>query len=533
MTQIRAEHVTFYYGGSHQEIFRDMSFTIDTDWKLGLVGRNGRGKTTLLKLLMGLEEYEGRIVSPEGFLYFPFRTETVPGEMTYETAERIFPEHEHWMLCRELGLLDMDPEVLYRSFETLSQGERTRVLLALLFLKEDHFLLIDEPTNHLDEAGRACVSRYLGRKKGFILVSHDRSFLDGCIDHVMAINRQGIQVVQGNFSSWWEDKRRQDLWELEENERLKKEIGRLSEAARRAERWSEKTEKTKTGTRIGGLKPDRGAIGHKAAKMMKRAKSTERRMENAVKEKSALLKNVETAQQLKLFPLKHDKEVLVRFRDVSLAYGEREVCRNVSFTLTGENRLALAGGNGCGKSTVLKAILLEAERRGGCCVGRPRSAPENGEAEQRALLRVTGGVIELAPALKISVVPQDSSFLRGSLDNYIEETGADPTLFKMLLRKLDFSREHFEKPMEEYSEGQRKKVLLAGSLAARAHLYLWDEPLNYIDVFSRMQLEELLAGTRLPLLYVEHDKIFVEKTASLVYPLDFQYNDKKVNVQVR
>ena len=130
MTQIRAEHVTFYYGGSHQEIFRDMSFTIDTDWKLGLVGRNGRGKTTLLKLLMGLEEYEGRIVSPEGFLYFPFRTETVPGEMTYETAERIFPEHEHWMLCRELGLLDMDPEVLYRPFETLSQGERTRVLLA-------------------------------------------------------------------------------------------------------------------------------------------------------------------------------------------------------------------------------------------------------------------------------------------------------------------------------------------------------------------------------------------------------------------
>ena len=76
-------------------------------------------------------------------------------------------------------------------------------------------------------------------------------------------------------------------------------------------------------------------------------------------------------------------------------------------------------------------------------------------------------------------------------------------------------------------------MLLAGSLAARAPLYLWDEPLNYIDVFSRVQLEELLAGTRLPLLYVEHDKIFVEKTASLVYPLDFQYNDKKVNVQVR
>ncbi len=500
MTQICAEHVTFYYGGSHREIFRDMSFTIDTDWKLGLIGRNGRGKTTLLRLLLGKEEYQGRIVSPGEFTYFPFLLNMDLDNMTFEVAEEVLPGYEPWRLNRELQYLETDPEILYRPFSTLSQGERTKVLLALLFIQENHFLLIDEPTNHLDLEGREIVSRYLNRKKGFILVSHDRTFLDGCIDHVMSINRQGIDVVQGNFSSWWEDKTRRDQWEAQENEKLKKEIGRLTEAAKQVETWSGEVEKTKFGTRVGGLRPDRGAIGHKAAKMMKRAKTTERRMEEAAKEKSGLLKNVENVQKLKLFPLRHYKEELVKFRGVSLAYGEKEVCRDLEFTLRRGERMVLAGGNGCGKSTVLKAVLSQAVAR------------ENAESHLAGNgLQVVRGSIETAPGLKVSWVPQDTSFLSGSLDDYIYSCGCDGHLMKMLLRKLDFSREQFETPMEEYSEGQRKKVLLARSLGERAHLYIWDEPLNYIDVFSRMQIEDLLEDSDLSLLFVEHDSVFSEK----------------------
>ena len=121
------------------------------------------------------------------------------------------------------------------------------MLLALLFTRENHFLLIDEPTNHLDMKTRAVLREYLNTKKGFILVSHDRNFIDGCVDHVLVINRESIEVQQGNFSSWQENKRKQDACELAENERLKKDIKRLTESAKEAGQWADKVESTKIG----------------------------------------------------------------------------------------------------------------------------------------------------------------------------------------------------------------------------------------------------------------------------------------------
>ncbi len=147
------------------------------------------------------------------------------------------------------------------------------MLLAAFFLKENSFLLIDEPTNHLDMKARKLVGDYLNGKKGFILVSHDRSFLDNCIDHILSINKTAIEIQKGNFSSWWENKQRQDRFELAENEKLRKDITRLASAARRTADWSDKVEKTKWGTKISGIKPDKGYLGHKASRMMQRAKN--------------------------------------------------------------------------------------------------------------------------------------------------------------------------------------------------------------------------------------------------------------------
>lgn len=152
---------------------------------------------------------------------------------TIRVTEGIVSRHEHWMLQRELSLLDVEEEVLYRPFSTLSNGEQTKVLLATLFLKENHFLLIDEPTNHLDMNAREKVGQYLNSKKGFILVSHDRMFLDQCIDHILSINKNNIEIQKGNFSTWQQNKERQDRFELAENEKLKKEIKILAAAARR------------------------------------------------------------------------------------------------------------------------------------------------------------------------------------------------------------------------------------------------------------------------------------------------------------
>ncbi|WP_157452793.1 ATP-binding cassette domain-containing protein, partial [Brevibacillus sp. SKDU10] len=205
MSLINVTNLTFAYDGSFDNIFENASFQIDTDWKLGFTGRNGKGKTTFLNLLLGKYEYSGNISAAVSFEYFPFPVENKANN-TLDVINDIDPDYVHWKLMRELSLLQVSEDVLYRPFDSLSNGEQTKVLLATLFLKENHFLLIDEPTNHLDMHARKLVSDYLNTKSGFILVSHDRSFLDNCVDHILSINRTNIEIQKGNFSDWWENK---------------------------------------------------------------------------------------------------------------------------------------------------------------------------------------------------------------------------------------------------------------------------------------------------------------------------------------
>ena len=149
MSMIRVENITFSYPSSFDPVFENVSFQIDTEWKLGLVGRNGRGKTTLLKLLLGEYEYRGKITGAVTFDYFPFPVSDKT-QMTEDILRQVCPNARQWELIRELSYLGIESEVLWRPFETMSNGEQTKALLAALFLKEEHFLLIDEPTNHLD-----------------------------------------------------------------------------------------------------------------------------------------------------------------------------------------------------------------------------------------------------------------------------------------------------------------------------------------------------------------------------------------------
>ena len=200
MSLIQVSNLTFAYDGSYENIFENVSFQIDTNWRLGFTGRNGRGKTTFLNLLLGKYEYRGSISASVDFSYFPFDVQD-KRVFAMDVVEQIVPEYQYWQLAREMNALQLDEEVLYRPFETLSNGEQTKLMLAVLFLRENNFLLIDEPTNHLDIQGREIVSRYLNSKKGFILVSHDRVFLDGCVDHILSINKTNIEVQRGNFST--------------------------------------------------------------------------------------------------------------------------------------------------------------------------------------------------------------------------------------------------------------------------------------------------------------------------------------------
>ena len=191
MSRISIQNLTFSYEGSYDNIFENVSFQIDTDWKLGFTGRNGRGKTTFLNLLLGKYEYSGKIISSVKFGYFPFDFNGKK-ENTLEEIRVLNHDFKQWELERELSKLSVREEVLERPFQTLSKGEQTKVKLAVLFLKENDFLLIDEPTNHLDEKGRAITASYLAEKSGFILVSHDRAFLDTATDHTLSINKSNV-----------------------------------------------------------------------------------------------------------------------------------------------------------------------------------------------------------------------------------------------------------------------------------------------------------------------------------------------------
>ena len=180
-------------------------------------------------------------------------------------------------------------------------------------------------------------------------------------------------------------------------------------------------------------------------------------------------------------------------RHVAISYGLAPVCEGITFEFLLGDRIALQGANGSGKSIIIKLICGE-------------KIPYTGE-------------IRIGNGLSISYVSQDTSKLRGKLTDFVRESGIDESLFLALLAKLDVPKTQVEKDMSALSAGQKKKVLLARSLCQPAHLHIWDEPMNYIDVISRMQIEELLLKYQPTILFVEHDKAFCGNIATKVVRL--------------
>lgn len=508
MALISVKNLTFAYDGSYDNIFEDVSFSIDTNWKLGFIGRNGKGKTTFLNLLMDKYEYKGEIISNTLFDYFPFSIKNANMD-SYTIADQIDFDFEEWKLNREISLLGMDPSILMRPYNTLSKGEQTRVQLAILFSKENNFLLIDEPTNHLDTEARQQVTKYLNGKKSFILVSHDRHFLDLCIDHVLSINRSNIEVQRGNFSSWWENKQRQDNFELVENQKLQDDIDRLKESAQKTAGWA----KAGFGNAHRDGSSDSRTIGFKgshqrgAAKLDKAAKRLEASTEKAIAAKSGLLKNIETINELNLNQLDSLRGKFIDVVNLSIYYDNKKIFKDVSFEVKAGSRVQLDGVNGSGKSSIIKLFLGEDIDHTGTI-----NSPQN---------------------LKISYVSQDTSFLQGGFRNFEIENGLNPTVFRSMLMKMDFDRVQFDKNIQNYSEGQKKKLLIAKSLCEEADLYIWDEPLNHIDIISRIQIEELILKNKPTMIFVEHDESFSEKIATdVVNIIPIKQNNNEVTYEI-
>lgn len=493
MSLISVNNLTFGYDGSINDIFENVSFNIDTTWKLGLIGRNGKGKTTFLKLLQGKYKYNGIITKSVDVDYFPFEIEN-KDKMAIEIVNEIAPNAKDWEIIKEINLLNTNAEILYRNFNLLSGGEQVKILLVSLFLKGNNFLLIDEPTNHLDIETRNSLVEYLKMKNGFILVSHDRNFLDKIVDHIISINNTNIEIEQGNFSSWKENKDAKDNFEVTQNEKLKKDINRLEIASKNAANWSSTVEKSKYKTGNVESTIDRGYVGHKSAKMMKKSKVMEQRIQKAIDEKGNLLKNIDKNESLKIVPIESRKNPLILANNLQIQYDKKAIFSPISFEVKNGDRIAIVGKNGIGKSSILKLIIGE-------------EIQYNGE-------------LKIANDLKISYVSQSTENLKGNLTNFARDNKIDESIFKAMLSKMGFSKIDFDTNIQNMSEGQKKKVLIAKSITEQANIYIWDEPLNYIDILTRIQIEDVILKYNPTIIFVEHDETFIEKVATKVISLN-------------
>lgn len=234
MQPINIRNLTFAYPGQ-PPLFDNCQLDFNSNWRLGLLGRNGRGKTTLMNILRGRLDYRGTVTTNLAFNYFPL---TINDPTTFAgpalLASSANRNLEQWQIERELGLMGVDPALLWQPYQTLSGGEQTKVQLATLFAQTGAFLLLDEPTNHLDQASRQQVANYLVQKqRGFIITSHDQAFLDQVIDHKLVIERHQLVLLQGNYSAYRRQKDRRDEEARANNRQLQAEIKTLKKARQR------------------------------------------------------------------------------------------------------------------------------------------------------------------------------------------------------------------------------------------------------------------------------------------------------------
>ncbi len=476
---IELQNMSFGFDELEQPIFQHVHLNIDTKWRLGLVGRNGRGKTTLLNLLMNKYPYTGDIFCDVEFVSFP-QTISNKEMLTYYAIDEVMPT-ELWKLERECQLLQLNKEILWQPFEQLSGGEQTKVLLAALFCDESRYPLLDEPTNHLDVQARNIISKYLKKKNGYIVVSHDRAFLDEVVDHILAIEKSQLLIYKGNFSTYAEQKEMQDHYELAQNQLIKSEIDRLKSTAKEKANWAVKKE---------GMSGNNAFARAQAARMMKRSKAIEKRMNTQIEEKTNLLHNIELVSSLTMNCLSSHRNPFIRVKNFTLSYGDKPLFQPISFELHQGEQVAFVGPNGSGKTSLLNYLLDQ---------------PFNGNVH---------GEIVISPGVTKSAIRQKYDDNTGSLKDFANNYQLDYTLFLNNLRILGMERDVFNVPIEHMSNGQKKKVEFAKSLGTLAELYIWDEPLNYLDVFNQQQIEAMIDFYKPTLLFVEHDQTFFSKIAS-------------------
>ncbi len=496
-------------------ILDGLTFTIYSGERVGILGHNGCGKTTLFRILTGELDYdEGEImicpgkriglisqipVYPDGWttedvlkdahrrLYgISRRIDELTAEMEHNGDEALLREYDRLSEdFRRLGGYDMDTErnkvangldidasMRERPFALLSGGEKTRVNLARLILEDTDILLLDEPTNHLDLRATQWLEEYLLRFKGTVLaISHDRWFLDKVVQRSIEINEGKAELYSGGYSFYAEERQRRFDEKLKKYEKDQAKIEQLTRAAEQMHLWA--------------------FMGND--KLHKRAFSMEKRIERlSHSEKPTEQKKLNVKFKQSEF---NGDEVLVT-DNLSKSFGSKTLFSSLNLTVTGGERIALIGDNGTGKSTLIKLIMGE-------------EAPDK-------------GYLYRGPTVRTAYLPQIVTFSddrRSALDTMLYDCRCQPQEARDRLASFGFRGDDVLTPVSALSGGERSRLKLCMIMGRDINFLILDEPTNHLDIASREWMEDALSDYEQTLLFVSHDRYFIEKFATRIWAL--------------
>lgn len=513
MIECSVNNLVKYYGAV--KVFENISFDIQTNERVGLIGQNGCGKSSLMKILMGTEDYHGGTISfrkgiKVGYLdqIFKCPPETTVMDILQSSFEdvkslrlkikaiedklktlsgkiledemtvygNLIEEYERMggydietninKVCSGLMIPDSFRE---KYFEYLSGGEKTRVQLAKLLLEEPDLLLLDEPTNHLDIKSIEWLEEFLLNYKGTVfMVSHDRQFLDKVANRIIELEATVANLYNGNYSSYVieKEKRFEIAYRAYINNQRK-----IEQMERQIERY-----------RIWGAMRD-------SEKMYKRAKELEKRLD-----KIEVLDrpNIDTSKmKLNTDGINRSGKIVLDIQNLSKAFDKKKLFEDLSFTLFYKDRLCIMGENGSGKTTLLKVILGETNS--------------------------DGGNIKIGSNVSIGYLPQNVTFEDESLsilDHFSTKHKLTQSEARRELAKMLFIRDDVFKKINSLSGGEKSRLRLASLIYDKVNLMVLDEPTNHLDIDSREVLEDTLAEYDGTILFVSHDRYFVQRLAT-------------------
>lgn len=504
--QLKAENITKTLGGN--TIFTNLSFEVNTGERVAIVGRNGCGKTTLFKVLAGIESLdEGRIVKAKGqtigYLHqIPNFKEIKVFDVLSQAFTKLHEMKERLSALEQKMAIDLSDKVLAQygevleqyqvaggyeieakiasianglkltslleqSFDALSGGEKTKVMLAQILLKQPDILLLDEPTNHLDLAAIEWLEDYLHYFKGTVIViSHDRTFLNRIVQKVVEIEDGEIWVSKGNYDQYIQNKEAKIAQQFAQYQEQQKKIQKIKEAIRRLRQWANEASPPN---------PD----------LYRKAKAMEKMLDRI-----ELVKKPKTERQMNLQLTSEDrsgKEVF-SLRNVSHGFEQDFLFMDVNLPVLYKDRLAIVGNNGTGKSTLLKILLRELQ-------------PLDGEVQQGS-------------NLKIGYLAQQFNQFNGKerlIDAFRHEVSLTEYDARHLLAQFLFYGHDVFKKVEQLSGGEKMRLRLAQLMVQRCNVLVLDEPTNHLDIEAREALEEALEKFDGTILAISHDRYFLQK----------------------